>query len=82
MGSRERAGRARLRRPSRRTIRGVVSVVVLAILVFVGGLVVLGLLGWRTFQGIKALSKVVAESSERIAAASATLEQIAPANRE
>lgn len=62
--------------------RPVVYIVAFAILVFVGGLAVVFLMARATFRQIKALTRVLADSSDRLAAAAAELEQIAPANRE
>lgn len=59
-----------------------VYVVVFAVVVFVTCFAVIAVLMWKTFQRVKSLGRAVAAASERIAEASAALEQIAPANRE
>ena len=56
----------------------VVVVVVLAILVFLGGFVVLGMMAWKTLQRVKALGRVVAAASDRIGDATAALDAVAP----
>jgi hypothetical protein len=48
------------------------------ILVFLAGVAVLAVMGWRTLQRVKALGRSVAEASERIAEVSAALEDIRP----
>lgn len=57
-------------------------VVVSAVVVFLACFVVVAVLMWKTFQRVKSLGRAVAAASERIAEASAALEEIAPANRE
>jgi len=59
----------------------VVYVVVFAVVVFVTSFAIVGVLAWRTFQRVKSLGRAVATASERIADASAAIEQLAPANR-
>ena len=57
-------------------------VVVVAVVVFLACFAVIGVLLWKTFQRVKSLGRSVAAASERIAEASAALEEIAPANRD
>ena len=57
-------------------------VVVFGVLVFLTCFAVIGVLLWKTFKRVKSLGRAVAAASERIAEASAALEEIAPANRE
>ena len=52
-----------------------------AVSVFVAGLVLLFLLGRRTFRELKTMAAQAAENSERIAEAAAQLETIAPRDR-
>jgi UPF0716 family protein affecting phage T7 exclusion len=59
----------------------VVAVVVFAVLSFLAGLVVLGLLGWKVFGRVRSLGRTVGAASTRIADASAELETIAPRER-
>lgn len=60
----------------------VVYVVVFAVVATLACFTVIAVLGWRTFQRVKALGRAVAAASERIEEASAALEAAAPANRE
>ena len=55
-----------------------VVVVVLALLLFAGGLVVLALLGLRVFKQVKVLGHTVAEASVRVGDATAALDAVAP----
>jgi hypothetical protein len=59
----------------------VAVVVVFAVLVFLGGLVVLAMLGVRLFRQVKALGSTVGAAAERVGEASAALETIAPRER-
>jgi hypothetical protein len=59
----------------------VVYVVVFAVLVFLGGLLVLGLMGVRLWRSVRSLGRTVGAAAERVADASATLETIAPRER-
>lgn len=59
-----------------------VYVVVFAVVVTLACFTAIGVLGWRTFQRVKTLGRTVAAASERIAEASAALEEIAPTIRE
>lgn len=56
-------------------------VVVFAVSVSLAGLLWLALLTWRAFKQVKALGRSVAAASERIAAAGAEIERIAPRGR-
>jgi len=59
----------------------VVYVAVFAVVATLACFTAIGVLGWRTFQRVKALGRAVAAASDRIAEASAALEEIKPANR-
>ena len=56
-------------------------VVVLAVLVFLGGLVVLALLGVRLFRQVKSLGRTVGSAATRVGDASAALDAVAPRER-
>jgi hypothetical protein len=49
--------------------------------VFLAGLGVLGMLGWKVFGRVRSLGRTVGTASTRIADASAELETIAPRER-
>jgi hypothetical protein len=53
-----------------------------AVVVTLTGFAVVAMLGWKTFTRVRSLGRTVAEASQRIAEASATLEQIKPAPRD
>jgi hypothetical protein len=59
----------------------VVYVVVFAVLVFLGGLVVLGMMGVRLWRSVRSLGRTVAAAGAQVAEASAALETIAPRDR-
>ena len=56
-------------------------VVVFAVSVFVAGLVMVFLLGRRTYRQLRVMTSTAAETSQRIADAAAELETIAPRDR-
>jgi len=54
----------------------VVYVVVAALLLFLGGISVVGLMGVKVLRRVKRLSRSVAEASERIAEVTAKVEEL------
>jgi hypothetical protein len=56
-------------------------VVFFAVAVFLGGLLFIAALTVRAYKQVRALGRTVADASERIAAATAALETVAPRER-
>lgn len=56
-----------------------VYVVVFAVLVFLAGLAVVAVVGWRTLKRVKALGRSVSEASRRIEELTEAIEEIKPA---